>query len=603
MIGTADLILFGIQAAVRLAQAGRDIYREDTLGRSIEFPLPQALAKPVDLAVKHAQQVQQEEPERFKREFEKAYLDARKPGEEDIKRKGEYKLIELYALDLAAGKMTTFEGNHEEIGGSLAINQWAKGDAAVPHPLQRTAGVLVEIAVDYFVHVPGALNENSRYGRTMKAFLTGLDAFNFQESRWDHILVTLFTTAVDTVAQDPGLLSEDEGEETFIKEVVAGVSREIKEQIGKIDARSPEGDPDAEERVVRFGQLVLRSLIKNSGTLALQSPSVVSVRLPGDRALINAVGSAVLNLLVEDTDEGGLYSISKAFERMASRESVEKLIVGALKAAGEHPEVFRIKEKAYEEWIKHVLTGLYQGHKGGVSFFHSSLFPEIAYLVVDHGLRDLPALLQVDQNRRAMLVTVARHVFEAVSDPPHGGGPVTWRFDLSESDVRALFVSVLGAFSSNPHWLFDQREKQKASVPLIGLAMDMLTNLGHVTFKTLIQSGRLESVFSALLASGLLEGMDENMARRTGAVFQMILEGVSGKGQSGLGKVLEDSRLRDLLTALAASGKPALEKLFGSDAQVAAKAAEGLVEILDLIRSGRFLSVEDMSKLLKDKEG
>jgi hypothetical protein len=350
--------------------------------------------------------------------------------------------------------------------------------------------------------------------------------------------------------------------------------------------------------VVRFGQLVLRSLIKNAGTLALQSPSVVSVRLPGDRSLINAVGSAVLNLLVEDTEGGGLYSISKAFERIASRESVEKLILVALKAAGEHPEIFRVKEKAYEEWIKHVLTGLYQGEEGGESFFHSSLFPEIAYLVVDHGLSDLPALLSLDENRRTMLVTVARQVFEAVSNPPEGGEPVTWRFDLSESDVRTLFVSVLDAFSSNPHWLFDQREKQRAVVPLIGLAMDMLTNLDRVTFKTLIQSGRMESVCSALLASGLLEGMDENLARRTGAVFQMVLEGVSEKGQSGLGKVLEDNRLRDLLTALANSGEPTIGKLFGSDAQVAAKAAEGLVEILDLLRSGTFLSVEDMSKLL-----
>jgi len=599
MIGTAELILFGMQAAIKLAKAGRDIYKEEAQGRSIEFPLPTAFNDPPSLAEQHAERIERILPERFEKEFRQAYEDARKGADEEIRKNGKKRLLELYLYDLGAGNVETSRPDYQEIAGKLAIKQWAKGDAPTPHPLQRAAGTLAEIAIDYFLHVPGALREDSKYGRTVKAFLTGLDDFNFQESRWDQIAITLFTTAVDTVADDPDLLSEDEEDEKLIKEIVAGVAAEMKEQVEKLNAKVPEGDPDAEKRIVHFGQMTLRSLLKNAGIVALESPSLIRVKTPGDRALINAVGSTLLKLLLEDTDEAGDYSVSKALDRMASKEGIDNLIMATLQAVGEHPEVFRVEEEVFEQWIKHVVTELYQGHEGGGSFFHSNLFAEVAYLVVDHGLRDLPSLLRVGDDQRVMLVTVARQVFEAISDPPRDGKPVKWKSDLSESDVRTLFASVLGSFSSNPHWLFKREEMQRAAAPLIGLAVDVLANLGSDTFKILIRSGRLESVVSAVLASGLIEGMDKALASRTGAAFQMVMEGVSERGVTRLAQILEDDRLKDLLTAIAKSEDVVLKKLFGEEAEDAAKVAGALAEILDSLRNGTVLSVPEMTESLE----
>jgi hypothetical protein len=126
-----------------------------------------------------------------------------------------------------------------------------------------------------------------------------------------------------------------------------------------------------------------------------------------------------------------------------------------------------------------------------------------------------------------------------------------------------------------------------------------LANLGSDTFKILIRSGRLESVVSAVLASGLIEGMDKALASRTGAAFQMVMEGVSERGVTRLAQILEDDRLKDLLTAIAKSEDVVLKKLFGEEAEDAAKVAGALAEILDSLRNGTVLSVPEMTESLE----
>jgi adenylosuccinate synthase len=77
------------------------------------------------------------------------------------------------------------------------------------------------------------------------------------------------------------------------------------------------------------------------------------------------------------------------------------------------------------------------------------------------------------------------------------------------------------------------------------------------------------------------------------------MEGVSERGVTRLAQILEDDRLKDLLTAIAKSEDVVLKKLFGEEAEDAAKVAGALAEILDSLRNGTVLSVPEMTESLE----
>jgi len=43
MVGTVELVMFGIQAAIKLARTGRQIYVENSITREMTFVLPSQL--------------------------------------------------------------------------------------------------------------------------------------------------------------------------------------------------------------------------------------------------------------------------------------------------------------------------------------------------------------------------------------------------------------------------------------------------------------------------------------------------------------------------------------------------------------------------------
>ena len=135
MIGTADLILFGIQAAVKLARAGRDIYKEDTQVRILELPLPVAFDDPLVRAREHANYVENTDRGRYDELFKQAFEDSNQAQDGERQKIGEKRLIELYLHELAEGRVPTVKVSCHEIAGKLAIRQWAKGDTPAPHPL------------------------------------------------------------------------------------------------------------------------------------------------------------------------------------------------------------------------------------------------------------------------------------------------------------------------------------------------------------------------------------------------------------------------------------------------------------------------------------
>ncbi|HXH08783.1 MAG TPA: hypothetical protein VNP04_03325 [Alphaproteobacteria bacterium] len=120
MVGTAQLVLFGIQAAIRLAQAARRAYMQDTAMRGLVIPRPQGFDDPLIHAQQHARAVRNVDRPRYDALFKEADTQSRSVNEQ-TRRRGAGALLDLFLKDLADGKVEGFDGNSQLRAGLYAV--------------------------------------------------------------------------------------------------------------------------------------------------------------------------------------------------------------------------------------------------------------------------------------------------------------------------------------------------------------------------------------------------------------------------------------------------------------------------------------------------
>jgi hypothetical protein len=591
-VATVELILFAVQAGIKLIQTGRQVYVEATAGGEVDVPLPPAFPdSPRNVARNYARGLKEgsaADRRRFTELFEDP-LTASFSTDAAAAADGEWRLVQLYLADMAAGRVAKFRRGAAELAAIAVLEQWERGQSPFPSAVQRVAGALVEIAIDYFLHVPGGLSQESRQGKALRAFLGGLDDLSFQDTRWDAIVVALFTTALDTLAAHPDIVSDEEDEHSLIRKIVGGVAADVGGRL----AQPGFGDLDAEARLKRFGQIVLRSLLKNAGTSIVEDPSILGVE-KGGKALVQSVGAGFLALLLGPPDA----PLSEGLRRIASTDGLDKLIRAALRAVVEHPDLFGAGNQAVDVWLGHILADLYDRQGDDDTFFDPELFAEIAYAALDHGLRDLPLLLKPAGSAPAVLVEVARLVFDTVTAAPASGQPPRWKLrQLSRSDLKQLFEGVFASLASHTQWLSRRPQVQKTAAVTIPLVIEVLSDLGDGHLKPLLRSGRLPGVLVAVLASEVVKPASPPDAAKVVTGITAILNAVWASGVDGAARLLDENVLLDLLAALGRSG--AAEDLFGGDRDEVAAVVKRLLPVLEDVRRGQVLVVHEIARRLE----
>ncbi len=253
--------------------------------------------------------------------------------------------------------------------------------------------------------------------------------------------------------------------------------------------------------------------------------------------------------------------------------------------------MFGVKENSIETWIVEVLSVLHSGHEEGDPFFDSDLFAEVAFLAIDHGLEDLPALLDVRDDQMPAIVSVGRYLFETVATKDGAG--VRWDFDLSRNEVRGLFDLVFAAAAAHPQWFTGDPEAQELVALSLALVTDGLGQLEGAVLKLLVKSGRFEPLLSAVLSSGIGDRLGEVEPERVNKIIAGAAALVQADGIAGLVRLLEDGVVTDVLAAI---GDDAVwGRLFGDDEEDAQRVLETVVELLRSRRSGGFQSIAGMT--------
>jgi hypothetical protein len=587
MPSVVDLVMFGIESIARLARAGRVAHVEDALRGRMALPLPpsftslEADMRGYVLALENS-----DEPVR-RQLFERDFRDAWRRGDEQAVRTA-------WLVHVRERRVPGARDVEVDFAGLLLVGQWSRSRDPLPSALQRLAGTMAGLVVDWYRGVPGALNENTSTGRRLKALLQGLEDADFSESRWDSIVISLFIAGLEALG------AGEESETPLARVIVREISRELRDRLQRL--AGPDA-LDAGDRLKAFAILLLRSLLRGTGSAVLEQPRALGLSGPDEAALVAGVGSALMDLLVDES-----LPLGRGFRSLVSEAGIERLTGAALRALAAHPGIFGAGAGAVRDWLKHLLNEVAQALERGSSLSDPAFLLTVVELALQHAredLWDLPGGVEAPV-RRPLFAEVTHQVLRVVGQPTESGTPATrWRFGLSQRDVVEIIDAASRAASAHPLWLLSGPSRRRLATWHTPAILEVLARAGRGgsagLLKALLRAGRLHPVLAAVFSSGILDRLIDRSHRlaepaATAAALRRLVAQVAGEGLAGTERALEHARLFDLLLAIR---KGRLLRDLLSGAREHTPLARGLVAIVAEQRAGEILTVSEMIRRLQ----
>lgn len=447
---SAALVMFAIRSSIKLGQQLRQAYVDSTKNRELILPLPNFFS---DINIVSAANYFDVKGQAYLADRPRlaSLLQKRKTPGQTLTPEEEAEAcayhIEFENLDRAKrgelGRTKDYPGlSAEEFEKLITIRQWQRGDNPNPSPFQRIAGSLIEIGVDYFAHMPGALNQDSREGKAVAGFLDALSGIKFSEEKMGRLPGRLFIAALETVSENSSLLSADAKVQELVKVTTKSLGDDVARRLDQIAG----GNLVKAERVADWAELVFRSVLSSAGGLVLANPQrFLGLDKPGEIALVSRVGESVLGLVL---DGEGL-----DLDRLFSRPGLEKIAKAALAVLGEHPEILI---KSHNAGLQKLLAAIATELSQHDTLLTPDLLPELTRLILEKTGANLELLWPdlANNPQKHLLLTAAGVTLEILSRKPAAGQKWTLRF--SSTDVLTVVETVLDELAANPTWLLDK---------------------------------------------------------------------------------------------------------------------------------------------------
>lgn len=448
VMDSAALVLFAIRSTIKLGQQLRRAFVDATKRRELILPLPNFFSSPdaISAATYFAGPGQRHvgKAPRLGQLLQKR----RTPGQE-LTTDENAELVtfhsEFFNLDVAEkGDPTQPDAGTALTAGELhaliTIRQWQRDTDPNPPVIQRVAGSLIEIGIDYAVNVPGAFHQDSNHGKAITGFLRGLQEINFSETQLRDLPTRLFVATLDALSAESGLLSGDPKVQELITVTTKSLSTEVAHRLAQHT-----NNLTAQERVADWAGLVFRSVLSSAGRLVISDPKrFLGVDQPGDIAAIAHVGDAVLSFVLDQPD--------MRLDRIFGAEGLNTVVKAALAAIGEHPEILRTNQAGLQKLLSEVATQLARYD----TVVTPDILPELVCLVLDKTGENL-VLLWPDLAKnpaKNLALTAARTALDIFTQEPPAGAKWTPRF--SRDDLLAVCEASLGELVANPGWLITE---------------------------------------------------------------------------------------------------------------------------------------------------
>jgi len=438
---SAETIIFVINSAIKLSHNFRQLYAEKVREKDIVLPLPDFdTSIKLRRIVRYFNELAPEELEKWdglKILHDKAVEAPADLSEEEYK---EYQRLFLLARSKREENAPHAELSHQELLALFRLK--GVGEGTVSSVLQLVAGSIVDIGVDYFVQVPGALNRQSTHGHILYNFLLAFDEIDFAENEnikkefSDKLVPRLFATAAETVSELGNTITDDERFQLLIRATAKGIANDIYQRVEEQDAVQ-------REETIKWGQMVLRSMIKNSGEYVLAAPEVFLDTNEGVSAIIESSGLILLETILDDNSD------EVSFKKAVSPETLERLTRASLQVVSEHPHII-----SSELGVEAIIRGVAEAVKEEHQLLEKGLLPELVRIVLEQSAGNLDMLWR-EKNGQAdhLLISALGQILKILSKPAEEG---KWKPQFTKLQLITLIEELLDEIVQNPDWVMDE---------------------------------------------------------------------------------------------------------------------------------------------------
>ena len=341
---TSETIIFTINAAIRLSQNLRKAFAQSIRAKSLVLPLPDFGSK-IELETINAFFNEHQEyfeglPD-LKALFDHA-MDVSKLPDAEME---EYK--QYYFSFKAINKGDTGESKLDEVElvSLLKIRQWEKGKSPTS-VLQLVAGTLVEVGVDYFAQVPGALNRESQQGRIMAKFLDAFSGISLSENPAitkelsTKVVPRLFSAATETFRELSPQITDDPKVQAFIQVATEGIAKDIFK-------RTEQMDPGRQDEAIHWGRFILSSMIRNAGNYVFTAPETILGTNQQVSGIIKSSGLILLEAILDDESD------KIVLRNALSPNTLDQITKATLNIIAENPQL-----NSRERGIKDIISAI-----------------------------------------------------------------------------------------------------------------------------------------------------------------------------------------------------------------------------------------------------
>ncbi|MBV6653990.1 MAG: hypothetical protein KI786_09565, partial [Mameliella sp.] len=455
----AEAVVFAIHSAIKLSRNIQRAYAQSLQGRILVLPLPDFDTN-IDLATMIAyfewSPQAMEGFEDLRALHQRALADLQLPVEE----LGRYKQYYLGFKQVGEGKVLELQS--DDLFNLFRVRQWQEGYLKRDSALKLVMGSLIEVGIDYFLDVPGALNKNASTGRILRHFLSAFDEIQFAEGaplyeQFNAILVPrLFAAAAETVGELAPEVSDDEKVQLFIQTTTRHIAEDLYE-------RSVQLSFAEQEELINWGQLILRSSIRHAGDFVAANPELLfNTNYPTSRIIERSTGVLLRVLLDENPDQ---ISLREAM----SAEMLDELVSVSLEVVAAHPNLIS-GEQRLEALIRQTATALQE-----TSILQPGLFPELLRIILEQSTGQLPTLWPAEEGTAEhLLVSALRQVLSVIHENVAAEG---WKTILNKEDWGNLLEFLLAEVVANPAWIDEEIQGRPVIAEVVNVVFSALRNL------------------------------------------------------------------------------------------------------------------------------